>query len=60
MMPMPVLETLKLKVLGFTLRVYCHLLPGAPDRMRQAIDRAFSDPGLNTGGVAYLTSAVQR
>lgn len=29
---------------GFTLRVYCHLMPGAPDRMRQAVDRAFSDP----------------
>jgi integrase len=29
---------------AFTLRVYCHLMPGSPDRMRQAIDRAFSEP----------------
>jgi integrase len=28
---------------AFTLRVYCHLMPGSPDRMRQAIDRAFGD-----------------
>jgi integrase len=28
---------------AFTLRVYCHLMPGSPDRMRQAIDRAFSE-----------------
>jgi integrase len=28
---------------GFTLRVYCHLMPGAPDKMRQAIDRAFNE-----------------
>jgi integrase len=25
---------------GFTLRVYCHLMPNAADRMRQAIDKA--------------------
>ncbi|HEV3291049.1 MAG TPA: tyrosine-type recombinase/integrase [Streptosporangiaceae bacterium] len=25
---------------GFTLRVYAHLMPGASDRMRQAIDAA--------------------
>jgi hypothetical protein len=23
--------------------VYCHLMPGAPDKMRQAIDRAFNE-----------------
>ena len=28
---------------AFTLRVYCHLMPGSPDRVRQAIDRAFSE-----------------
>jgi site-specific recombinase XerD len=28
---------------GFTLRVYTHLIPGSPDKMRQAIDRAFAD-----------------
>jgi site-specific recombinase XerD len=27
---------------AFTLRVYCHLMPDSPDRVRQAIDRAFS------------------
>ena len=27
---------------GFTLRVYCHLMPGAPERMRRAIDRVFN------------------
>jgi integrase len=27
---------------GFTLRVYTHLMPSADDRMRAAIDRAFS------------------
>ena len=36
---------------GFTLRVYTHLMPGAPDRMRQAIDRALSDPP-NCPGIA--------
>jgi hypothetical protein len=25
------------------LRVYCHLMPGSPDGMRQAINRAFSE-----------------
>jgi integrase len=29
---------------GFTLSVYCHLMQGAPDRMRQAVNRAFSEP----------------
>jgi integrase len=29
---------------GFTLRVYTHLMPSADDRMRAAIDRAFSRP----------------
>jgi integrase len=28
---------------AFTLRVYRHLMPGSPDMVRQAIDRAFSD-----------------
>jgi hypothetical protein len=28
---------------AFALRVYCHLMPGSPDRMRLAIDRAFSE-----------------
>jgi hypothetical protein len=28
---------------AFTLRVYCHLMPGSPDRVRQAIDRTFSE-----------------
>jgi site-specific recombinase XerD len=28
---------------GFTLRTYCHLMPGSPDRIRQVIDRAFKD-----------------
>ena len=27
---------------GFTLGVYCHLMPAADDRLRAAIDRAFS------------------
>lgn len=31
---------------GFTLRVYVHLLQDAPDRMRSAIDRAFSGPDV--------------
>lgn len=35
---------------GFTLWVYCHLLPGAPEKVRDAIDRAFSEsqdcPGI--------------
>jgi integrase len=39
---------------GFTLGTYCHLMPGAPDRMRQAVDRAFSDlsdcPDIARGG----------
>jgi site-specific recombinase XerD len=39
---------------AFTLRVYCHLMPGSPDRIRQAIDRAFSEvpdcPGIAQGG----------
>lgn len=39
---------------AFTLRVYCHLMPGTPDRIRQAIDRAFSEapdcPGIAQGG----------
>ena len=39
---------------GFTLRVYCHLMPGSPDRMRQVIDRAFSEtpdcPGIAQDG----------
>lgn len=29
---------------GFTLRVYCHLMPGSPERTRAAIDRALSNP----------------
>jgi hypothetical protein len=28
---------------AFALRVYPHLMPGPPDRVRQAIDRAFSE-----------------
>jgi hypothetical protein len=28
---------------AFTLRVYRHLMPGSPDRMRLAIGRAFSE-----------------
>ena len=28
---------------AFTLRVYYHMMPGSPDRVRQAIDRAFSE-----------------
>ena len=28
---------------AFTLRVYCHMTPGSLDRVRQAIDRAFSE-----------------
>ena len=28
---------------AFTLSVYCHLMPDSPDRMRQAVDRAFSE-----------------
>lgn len=39
---------------GFTLRTYCHLVPGSPDKMRQAIDRAFSEspdcPGIAQEG----------
>jgi integrase len=39
---------------AFTLRVYCHLMPGSPDKMRQAIDRAFSEspdcPGIAQEG----------
>lgn len=39
---------------AFTLRVYCHLMPGSPDRMQQAVDRAFSDspdcPGIAQEG----------
>ena len=41
---------------GFTLRVYTHLMPGTPDRLRQAVDRAFSTssdcPGIAQGGVS--------
>jgi integrase len=29
---------------GFTLRIYTHLVPAAEDRMREAVDRAFSVP----------------
>jgi site-specific recombinase XerD len=29
--------------LGFTLRVYTHLMPASPERMRQAVNRAFSE-----------------
>jgi integrase len=43
---------------AFTLRVYCHLMPGSPDRMRQAIDRAFSEspdcPGIAPEGETGL------
>ncbi len=28
---------------GFTLRVYCHLLPSGADRARQAVEKAFAD-----------------
>jgi hypothetical protein len=38
----------------FTLRTYCHLVPGSPDKMRQAIDLAFSEspdcPGIAQEG----------
>jgi integrase len=27
---------------GFTLRVYCHLMPSSDDRMRQAVDAVFA------------------
>lgn len=27
---------------GFTLRVYCHLMPSSEDRTRRAVDSAFS------------------
>jgi len=39
---------------GFTLRTYAHLMPGAADRMRQAIDAAHEqDHGPTTAqGVA--------
>ena len=43
---------------AFTLRVYCHLMPGSPDRMRQAIDRGFSEspdcPEIAPGGKTGL------
>ena len=43
---------------AFTLGVYCHLMPGSPDRMRQAIDRAFSEypdcPEIDPEGKAGL------
>jgi len=39
---------------GFTLRVYTHLMPSAPERARDAIDRAFRArpdcPGVAQGG----------
>jgi integrase len=39
---------------GFTLRVYCHLLPSGADRARRAIDRAFAEgedcPDIAQGG----------
>ena len=28
---------------AFTLRAYCHLMPGSPERVRQGIGRAFSE-----------------
>lgn len=33
---------------GFTLRVYTHLMPSAPDRMRAAVDRALSSDTADT------------
>ncbi len=33
---------------GFTLRVYCHLLPDTADRMRSAVDAALSSDGTAT------------
>jgi integrase len=39
---------------GFTLRVYSHLMPGAADKMRQAIDEARAQdhgPATAQGGV---------
>jgi site-specific recombinase XerD len=38
---------------GFTLRVYCHLMPEAEDKARRAVDRAF-------GGAAVDGSSVPR
>lgn len=38
---------------GFTLRIYCHLLPSGADRARQAVEAAFADeedvPGMSQG-----------
>jgi hypothetical protein len=39
---------------GFTLRVYCHLMPSSDDRMRQAVDAVFAssdDPETARQGI---------
>ena len=33
---------------GFTLRIYAHMMPAAPDKLRQAIDGAYSGDGTAT------------
>ena len=44
--------------LGFTLRVYTHLLPSGADRARRAVEAAFADeqdvPGMSQGGETGL------
>jgi integrase len=37
---------------AFTLRVYCHLMSGSPDRIRLAVDRAFSESAPDCPGIA--------
>jgi site-specific recombinase XerD len=36
---------------GFTLRVYTHLMPSAPDRMRSAVDAALGSPVTTAAAV---------
>lgn len=41
---------------GFTLSVYCHLLPATDERMRNAIDEAFT-AGSDLGGAPHVRQA---
>jgi integrase len=39
---------------GFTLRVYCHLMPEAEDKARRAVDRAFCGVPVEGSSVPKL------
>lgn len=41
---------------GFTLRVYCHLMPSSEDKARRAVDRAFAADGPSVPNLVRLAT----